>query len=116
VSDEGGRWTEERWAKPRGGVMLGTVLGGKGGGADNFEYMRIAPGGDGTLLYWASPRGKAAVPFRYERGPAGEAVFTNSANDYPQRIVYRRQGDVLSASISALDGSNPTRWSYRRRK
>ena len=116
VSDRGGRWTEERWAPPRGGVMLGTVLSGKAGAATGFEFMRIAPDANGAPVFWASPEGKAAVPFAYAGGGPREARFANAGHDYPNLIVYRRDGRVLTGTISKLDGSKPNSWTYRLRK
>ncbi len=110
-----GRWTEERWAPPRGGMMLGTSLTGKGAAASSFEYMRIAAGPDGGLVFWGSPDGKPAVPFRaVDAGPTYLA-FENPAHDYPTRITYRREGDVLTATVSGPGGANPMSWRYKRR-
>lgn len=113
--DKDGRWTEERWSRPRGGVMLGTSLSGRGGQAGDYEFIRIAAGADGTATYHASNRGSAPVPFRMTSGGAREAVFENPNHDYPTRISYRRQGDVLTATISGPGGTNPMSWRYRRR-
>lgn len=113
--EEAGRWTEERWAGPRGGVMLGTSLSGRGDRATGFEFMRIAAGADGALAFWGSPGGSPAVPFRLVRASGTEAVFENPAHDYPQRIVYRREGDLLTATISAIDGTGARSWRYARR-
>jgi hypothetical protein len=109
-----GRWTEERWAPPRGGVMLGTSLSGKGAVASSFEYMRIALGPDDGLTFWGSPDGKPAVPFRLVDGGPKRMVFENPAHDYPTRITYRREGDQLVATISGPNGANPMSWRYRR--
>ena len=37
----------------------------------------------------------------------------NPAHDYPQRIRYWRQGKLLMAEFSKLDGSQTERWNYR---
>jgi hypothetical protein len=95
--------------------MLGTSLSGRGGQAGDYEFIRIAADVDGTLTYFASHRGGTPVPFRLTSGGTNEAVFENPAHDYPARIVYRRQGEVLTATISGPDGANPTSWHYRRR-
>lgn len=115
AEEKGGRWTEERWSRPRGGVMLGTSLSGRGGQAGDYEFIRIAADADGTPTYFASPRGAPPVPFRLTSGGAGQAVFENPAHDYPTRIVYRRQGEVLTATVSGAGGANPMSWRYRRR-
>lgn len=115
VSEAGGRWTEESWTAPRGGVMLGHSRSGRGDALREFEFIRIAPGADGALAYIAQPQGGAPVAFRLVRRDAASATFENSAHDYPQRIHYARDGDTLTATISAIDGSKPRRWTYRRR-
>ena len=115
VSEGDSLWTEERWSRPRGGVMVGTALTGKGDTAQSYEFMRIARDGKGRLTFWGSPQGKEATPFPVAAGGEGEIVFLNPGHDYPQRIVYRREGAELVATISLADGSNPQTWRYRRR-
>jgi hypothetical protein len=116
IEEKDGRWTEERWSRPRGGVMLGTSLSGRGAAVGDYEFIRLAPGPDGTPTYFASPRGAPAVAFRLTSASAGEAVFENPRHDYPTRIAYRRRGDTLTATISGPGGANPSSWNYRRRK
>ena len=115
VSEADGRWTEESWAPPRGGVMLGHSRSGRGEVLREYEFIRIAPGDDGALAYIAMPQGGAPVAFRLVRQDAASATFENPAHDYPQRIAYVRGGDTLTATISAIDGSKPRTWTYRRR-
>lgn len=115
VSEADGRWTEESWAPPRGGLMLGHSRSGRGDSLREFEFIRIAAGADGTPAYIAMPQGGAPVTFRLVRHEAASATFENAAHDYPQRIAYARAGDTLTATISAIDGSKPRRWTYRRR-
>ena len=45
---------------------------------------------------------------------ATEIRFVNATNDYPQRIRYSLKSGKIEAEISLLDGSKPTRWTYRR--
>ncbi|WP_188237936.1 DUF6265 family protein [Sphingopyxis sp. LK2115] len=115
VSEAGERWTEESWMPPRAGVMLGVSRSGRGNELREYEYIRIAPGDDGAIAYIAMPRGGAPVTFRLVRHDGNSATFENAAHDYPQRIAYVRDGDTLTATISAIDGSKPRRWAYRRR-
>jgi hypothetical protein len=114
AEEAGGAWTEERWGKPRGGVMLGTSLAGEGGEAGWFEYMRIAAGKDGRLAFHASPGGAPASAFPLVASGKHEAVFENPAHDYPTRIVYRREGKVLSATISGPGGAKARSWRFRK--
>src|SRR5690606_6811335 len=64
VEENDGRWTEESWNAPRGGVMLGTNRSGKGERATGFEFMRISPDADGALSFFGSPGGKPPVAFK----------------------------------------------------
>lgn len=114
VSEASGKWTEELWTAARGGVLLGVNRSGRGARATGFEFMRIAADQDGTISFWASPGGKAPVAFPLISSRPREAVFENPANDYPTRIVYRRKGEALLATISGPAGQNPTRWTFRR--
>lgn len=113
VSESKGEWVEEHWTSPRGGTLMGTNRTGKDEKVTGYEFMRIAPGADGTISFWASPSGQAPVAFRLVSSGPGEAAFENPANDYPTRIVYRRVGDVLSGTISGSDGKNPMSWTFR---
>lgn len=109
-----GRWTEESWSAPRGGLLLGYSRSGQGEAVREFEHLRIQAGVDGVPVYWATPGGRTAVGFRLVSANGTEAVFENPQHDFPQRIRYRRDGDALVATISAIDGSNAMRWTYRR--
>lgn len=115
VSEADGRWTEESWAPPRGGVMLGYGRSGRGDALREFEFIRIARGEDGAPAYIAMQQGGTPVAFALVRHDAASATFENAAHDYPQRIAYARTGDTLTATISAIDGSKPRSWTYRRR-
>lgn len=111
----GGRWTEEYWTIPRGGVMLGASRSGRGAALGEFEFLRLRTGEDGVVAYVAQHGGGTPVAFPLADHDAMSATFENAAHDYPQRIRYRRDGDVMTATISAIDGSKARSWVYRRR-
>lgn len=115
ASEADGRWTEESWAPPRGGVMLGHSRSGRGETLRAFEFLRIAAGEDGAPAYIAQPQGRAPVMFRLVQRDAASATFENPAHDYPQRIAYVRAGDAMTATISAIDGSKARSWTFWRR-
>lgn len=111
---EGDRWAEECWTIPRGGQMLGSGRTGTGDSVRSFEHMRIERGEGGGLAFLASPRGQGWTPFA-ALADAGEGVtFVNLDNDYPQRVHYWREGDLLKAEVSLEDGSNAQSWTFRR--
>jgi hypothetical protein len=114
VSREGEKWTEEYWTPPRGSLMIGAGLSGRGGKAEWFEHMRIAADKDGAVAFFAMPGGAPASRFPLVRAEKGEIVFENAAHDFPQRIRYRREGEALVATISLIDGGKARSWTFRR--
>ncbi len=115
VSEADGRWTEESWTAPRGGLMLGVSRSGRGETVREFEFIRLQAGADGVPVYWASPGGRPPIAFRLVAHDGASATFENPVHDFPQRIRYVREGDAMTATISALDGSNAMSWRFRRR-
>ena len=111
---DGDRWTQECWMEPRGGIMLGASREGRGDTLGSFEWARIVRGTDGKLQFHPAPGGKPAAPFITESASATEVRFVNPAHDYPQRVRYWREGDLLKAEISKTDGSQKIAWTYRR--
>jgi len=115
LSCEDGREVSETWSDPRGGVMVGSSLTVGGGGRVAWEQMRIGPAPAGGLAFFARPSGQAAAEFALVRGGPGEAVFENPAHDFPQRVIYRRAGDVLTGRIEGRAGGREqaAQWRYR---
>lgn len=111
---DGERWAEECWTVPRGGQMLGSGRTGSGDAVRSFEHMRIERGEGGTLAFLASPGGRGWTTFVSAADPGEGITFVNAANDYPQRVRYWREGELLKAAISLGDGSNATSWTFRR--
>ena len=109
-----GRWTEESWSAPRGGVMLGFSRSGREEVLREFEFLRIQAGEDGVPVYLAQPGRRPAVAFRLTAREGTSATFENPAHDFPQRIRYRRDGETMVATISTIDGSNAMNWTFRR--
>ncbi len=93
--------------------MLGTGLTGSLNEAKSFEFMRIADSPeDGRPVFWGSPGGQAPVAFPMVAQGRQEVTFENPAHDYPTRISYKREGEVLTATTSGRRGSNPQTWRY----
>ena len=107
--------TEEDWTAPRGGMMLGVGRTIHDGAVREYEFLRLQAGADGVPVYWASPNGVTPVGFRLTQAGPSSATFDNPGHDDPQRILYRRDGDALVATISAIDDSHAMSWTYRRR-
>jgi len=113
LSCEDGREVAETWSDRRGAVMLGTYITvGRGAG---WEQMRIEEVGGG-LSFFAQPRGAAqATAFRLVRSGPREAVFENPAHDFPQRVIYRREGERLIGRIEGRGegGEQAMEWQFR---
>ena len=106
-----GREVSETWSDPRGGLLVGanvTVSNGRAG----FEFARIAPI-DGVLAYAAQPQGAAPTVFALLDASDRRVVFQNPENDFPQRIIYRRDGDVLTARIEGRMGDRDQSMDWR---
>ena len=110
---DGERWAEECWTIPRGGQMMGSGRTGEGATLAGFEFMLIERGEDG-LRFRAAPGGAGWTPFAAGEDPGEGVTFLNPDNDYPQRVRYWREGDLLKAEISQLDGSRTVGFSFSR--
>ena len=106
-TDPNGRVTsDEHWARPAGGIMIGmsrTVAGNK---LASFEFLRIEKRGE-EIFYVASVRGRCpATDFKLTRVNGQEAIFENPEHDFPKRIIYRKKSaQELTASVDGGEGT-----------
>ena len=110
---DGANWADEIWSDPRGGIMLGMARTGFGTELQGWEVTQIKVKGDGSISFFAQPYGKPPSEFPLVLISEQSIEFANPAHDYPQRIRYWRQGKLLMAEVSKMDGSNAMRWNYR---
>jgi hypothetical protein len=97
-----GRETTEHWLKPAGGTMLGisrTVAEGK---TVEFEFTQIRQEPNGEIFFIAKPSGQPEATFKLIKGSVNEVIFENPQHDFPQRVIYRRQGD--DALLGRIEG------------
>ncbi len=94
---------EELWLAPRGGLMLGLNREPRPGALASFEYLRIEARADGSLVYLASPGGRAATPFHLTTLGPQRAVFTNPSHDFPKMLTYWRDGETLRARADGVE-------------
>jgi len=88
----------ESWLGPGNGLMVAVNLTTWANGRKSFEFLRIADTAEGCS-YFASPGGRAPVEFKLKEAGAQRVVFENAAHDFPQRILYWREGERLVARI-----------------
>ncbi len=113
MTEDGASWSDEVWTDARGGLMLGIARTGFGPRLNSWELAQIRQKPDGTISFLAQPQGKPASEFPMVLVSEEAIEFANPAHDYPQRIRYWRQGKLLMAEISKIDGSQAMRWNYR---
>lgn len=83
----------EQWSSLAGGTLLGSSRTVRDGQTVGFEFMQLRQHADGRLVFTALPNGRDSTDFSATRVDADNAVFENKANDFPQRIHYRRVDD-----------------------
>lgn len=98
----GSREVSETWTDPRAGILVGAAVTTSARAAA-FEYARIAPV-DGAMAYVAQPGGAPPTVFPAVEVSGSRVVFENPGSDFPQRIIYQRTADVLTARIEGLVG------------
>ncbi len=114
-TDADGTAMEEVWTEPKGGSLLGLHRDVAGGRTVSFEFLRINTETDG-IVYWASPQGKPATPFRLVESTSKRVVFANPAHDFPQRILYWvDDAGALHARIEGRDAQKAMEWTWKKR-
>jgi hypothetical protein len=91
--------TVEQWTAPAGGTMLGMSRTVKGGKTIEHEFIQIREVEPGVLGYIAMPSRQAMATFKLARQEGDTWTFENPAHDFPQRVIYRRDGADLVARI-----------------
>jgi hypothetical protein len=113
---QGGVEMEEFWQEPRGNIMLGLHRDVAGGRTVSFEFLRIEATPE-AIIYWASPGGRPATPFRLIEQKEKRVVFENAKHDFPQRVIYWLGDDgALHAKIEGRMNGKPAakEWTWRR--
>ena len=118
-----GSWTgesrgiqmEEHWTAPKGNSMVGIHRDIGNGRTLLFEFLRIEQQGD-QIVYLSMPNGRSpATPFPLKEVSGTRVVFENPAHDFPQRIIYWKDGNDLRARIEGTrtgkTSSEEWRWS-----
>jgi len=95
---EGRETVTESWVGPGNGLMVAVNLTTWPNGRKSFEFLRIAETAEG-FSYFASPGGKPPVEFKLKETAERRVVFENAAHDFPQRVLYWRDGEILVARI-----------------
>ena len=89
----------EMWMKPAGDAMIGVGRTMKAGKLIDFEFLRIVEDANGLAYISRPSANKEDTTFKILRSAAGEIVFENPTHDFPQRIIYKRDGGKMNARI-----------------
>jgi Domain of unknown function (DUF6265) len=105
---------EEHWTAPKGNSMIGLHRDVAKGRTMLFEFLRIEQQGD-QIVYLSMPNGRSpATPFPLKEVSGSRVMFENPAHDFPQRIIYWKDGNDLRARIEGTmngkAGSEEWRW------
>ena len=97
LSCAGGETVREIWTGAGSGLLVGvnhTAARGKAG----FEFLRIGAGAHG-VSFFGGPEGVAPTEFPMTAHDGRRVVFENPDHDFPQRVIYARDGAALTARI-----------------
>ena len=97
LSCENGEQIAENWFGAGTGTLLGTNL--TQGEQTSFEFLRVTANERGGISYYSMPNGAPVTEFTMTSNENQRAVFENPAHDFPQRVIYRRDGNRLRARI-----------------
>lgn len=116
-----GHWLEctprgeatETWTDGRGGLMLGLSKSIRDG-RTSWELSRIDRTPEG-IAFFASPKGQQPAEFKAVSITKDKVVFEKLDHDFPQRVVYMREGDRLTGRIEGTVGGKlrSAEWHYR---
>ena len=98
--------TEEQWARPAGGTMIGFSRSvrrvAERDSTTEYEFLRVFAR-DGKLVYAALPSGQRYSEFTETSATDSAIVFENPQHDFPQRIRYTRRG--ADSIVARVDGT-----------
>ncbi|MBO6522336.1 MAG: hypothetical protein JJ971_00795 [Balneolaceae bacterium] len=115
TQEKNGTSVEELWTTPDGGIMLGVNRSIYTNGRSSFEFFRIIET-QGKVLYMASPGGQAPTSFTLTEVSSKKVVFENMEHDFPQRVIYSRNGNSLTARIEDATGEKGMQWTWTKTK
>jgi hypothetical protein len=112
IACKDGKEVSEAWTG--GPDLLAGVGVTRGPRGARFEFMRIAPHGGG-VAFFGSPGGAPPVAFPLTKQDGRRVVFENPAHDFPQRVIYAREGRDLVARVEGtIEGRlESEEWRYR---
>lgn len=116
TSEDGGMAWDEHWLAPRGDAMF-AVSRMVENGATKLCELTVVEETPAGLVYRIRHFSRSLEPWKMDAaGPMTmkllsskdrEVVFEDAARDFPRRIVYRREGDALTARLEGETAGKP---------
>jgi hypothetical protein len=107
TGSSGGVDMEEHWTAPKGNSMIGIHRDVAKGRTVSFEFLRIEMQ-KAQIVYLSMPNGRSpATPFPLKEVSGTRVVFENPTHDFPQRIIYWKDGNDLRARIEGTMNGKP---------
>lgn len=102
-ADGGEPGSGEHWMPAAGDTMIGIGRTIKNGKTVDYEFLQLKRGANGKLAFVALPSGQKEASFPLLSAHPDEVIFENLEHDFPQRIIYRREGsDRIKARIEGM--------------
>lgn len=105
----------ETWSRD-GEVLAGVNTTRRNADAEpSIERMRLVVHEGGGASFFALVADQPETEFRAPEANAARLVFENAAHDFPQRVIYERDGDDLVARIEGeIEGAAESMdWRFR---
>lgn len=103
-AERGSGIIEEHYTSPSDNLILGTTRYILEGRTVMWEFSKIEES-DGSVVLTPFPRGQPSEhPFEMTSLEENEVLFEAPEHDFPRRIVYRRDDEMLTARID--DGTD----------
>ena len=110
-----GTTIDEMWMAPAGGMMLGTSRTSGKERVVGYEFMRIQADASGVTFVASLPK-QPDTAFRMISIDGREVVFENPQHDFPQRVIYRIAGDMLTGRIEGAQNGKARSVDYPMRR
>ena len=104
---QGDSLLEEHWSKPEGESTLGFGRTIKNNKTVFYEFLQIRE--SAGLVYIAQVQGGQPVQFGLTNQGPDKFAFQNATHDFPQKIIYQRQGLMLLTVIEGLQKGKQVR-------
>jgi hypothetical protein len=93
---------DEMWMAPAAEMMLGISRTSARGRIVEHEFMRIQSDRSGVTFFARLPN-QPETAFHMIKIDEHSVVFENVMHDFPQRVIYRFEGDMLIGRIEGTE-------------